>query len=359
MLVYNEEYIKTIEDAIRSLPGCEKLKGKRVFVTGGNGLVCSPLVDILHVLNSRHGYEIDIILGGRSKERIAKRFHYLTEGKDYSYVRFAGAAETKEASGGAEEESSLKGIDYFIHGAGTGDPVTIMSDPAGVMMANINGLKVLLDASRENKGSRILFVSSSEVYGKVPGVTSGLSEDDYGFIDILNPRSSYPSAKRASETLMASYIHEYGVDGVIGRPGHIYGPAITDTDTRVTAQFTRNAKNNEPIIMKSEGSQIRSYCYFLDCATGLLTILLQGGSGEAYNISNPEAICSIRDMAEGFSQVSGCPLELHIATPEEKAKFNQAENSSLDSEKLLALGWKPAYDRLKGIDATLEFYSED
>lgn len=117
-------------------------------------------------------------------------------------------------------------------------------------------------------------------------------------MDILNQRASYPSAKRASETLCIAYGIEYGVDTVIVRPGHIYGPSITESDSRASAQFTRNVVAGKDIVMKSAGTQVRSYCYTLDCASAVLTVLLNGQTGNAYNISNKNSICTISDIAQ-------------------------------------------------------------
>lgn len=116
---------------------------------------------------------------------------------------------------------------------------------------------------------RLLYVSSSEVYGNKTG-NQPYKEKDYGYVDILNQRACYPSAKRAAETLCTAYGQEYGLDTVIVRPGHIYGPTITETDSRASAQFTQNAIEGEDIVMKSAGMQMRSYCYVLDCAYPIL-----------------------------------------------------------------------------------------
>ena len=88
------------------------------------------------------------------------------------------------------------------------------------MLANLYGLDSLLKVAVKNKGCRLLYISSSEIYGKKDENTP-YNETDYGYVDILNPRACYPSAKRAAETLCVSYGVQYGVDFVIARPGHI------------------------------------------------------------------------------------------------------------------------------------------
>ena len=226
-------------------------------------------------------------------------------------------------------------------------------------MSNIIGLKALLDLAAENKGSRLLFVSSSEVYGNRERFSydagGEIAEDEYGYVDILSSRSCYPSGKRAAESLCASYIDEYGVDAVIVRPGYIYGPTINPTDSRASAAFTLDAAAGRDIIMKSKGEQLRSYCYMLDCASALLSVLLSGECGEAYNISNKDSIVTIRDVAECLAKVSGVKVVFEIPTDEEKKSFNPMKNSVLDATKLQNLGWKAHFGLDEGIKRTLRF----
>ncbi|WP_230687693.1 NAD-dependent epimerase/dehydratase family protein, partial [Streptococcus pneumoniae] len=82
----------------------------------------------------------------------------------------------------------------------------------------------------------------------------------------MSVRSSYASSKRATETLCVSFASEYGIKIMIVRPGHIYGPSAKDSDNRVSSFFMTEAIAGRDIVIKSTGSQLRSYCYSLDCA---------------------------------------------------------------------------------------------
>lgn len=175
-------------------------------------------------------------------------------------------------------------------------------------------------------------------------------------MDILNQRASYPSSKRAAETLCVAYADEYDVETVIVRPGHIYGPSITENDSRATAQFTRKAHNNEDIIMKSAGNQIRSYCYTLDCASAILAVLINGKNGNAYNISNKNSVVSIRDIAEAIAECAGKKVVFENSSDIEKKGYNLMNNSSLDSEKLESLGWRAVFTLEEGVKRTLQYY---
>ena len=210
-----------------------------------------------------------------------------------------------------------------------------------------------------SRKDRLLFVSSSEVYGNRERFSydagGEIAEDEYGYVDILSSRSCYPSGKRAAESLCASYIDEYDVDAVIVRPGYIYGPTISKTDSRASAAFTLDAAAGRDIIMKSKGEQLRSYCYMLDCASALLSVLLNGERGEAYNISNKDSIVTIRDVAECLARKSGVNVVFEIPSDEEKKSFNPMKNSVLDASKLESLGWKACFGLEEGIERTLKF----
>jgi len=341
---YNAAYREDVAESIQSIPQVEKLKEKSILITGGTGMICSTVADILFYLNQYGGYRMTILLAGRNREKMIQRFPYAREGADYHFLPFDA------------ETGRLGNIraDFLIHGASPADPRSFERKPAETIMTNVSGLKAVLDQALFNKGSRALYISSSEVYGRKKD-SSPFKENDYGFVDILNPRSCYPNAKRLGETLCAAYGKEYGVNTVIVRPGHIYGPSIPPADSRATAQFTRNALSKSPIIMKSAGTQLRSYCYTLDCASALLTVIINGKSGEAYNISNSRSIITIRQIAEAFARAAGMKLQFENPTDQEKAGYNLMDNSSLDSRKLESLGWKGCFDLVKGVKRTLEF----
>ena len=247
-------------------------------------------------------------------------------------------------------------IDYFIHGASPASPDLFVKTPVDTMLSNIFGLKEILDKAVQCN-ARTLYISSSEVYGKIQ-TTEPIKENACGSIDILNSRSSYGQSKRAAETLCASYISQYNSDIVIVRPGHIYGPTANRTDNRVSSSFMYDAFDGKDLILKSKGEQLRSYTYCLDCASAILYVLLKGENGQAYNISNPNSICSIADMAKAFAKYSGVNLRFELPAEEEKKAFNPMNNSSLDSTKLEALGWKPAFTKEEGFEHSIKILKE-
>jgi nucleoside-diphosphate-sugar epimerase len=342
---YCEAHRADVRSVLSHIPGLERLSGKRVLITGGTGLICSGVVDILHLCNAEKNAGITILLAGRSEENTAKRFYNMTPGTDYTFVPFDATA----------PEGALPAADYVIHGASNANPAAYVKSPVETMEANLIGLNRLLKSCAANGVGRLLYISSSEVYGQKEG-SDPYGETDYGYLDILNERASYPSAKRAAETLCVAYGNEYGLDTVIVRPGHIYGPAVTPYDNRATAQFTRNAVKGEDIVMKSAGSQLRSYCYYLDCASAILAVLLNGEKANAYNISNPHSVITISAIAKEIARAAGRQLTFENPADAEAKGYNLMSNSSLKSEKLEALGWQAEFSPAEGAKRTVEYY---
>lgn len=344
---YSELYINDIARSIEQVPNLLLLSGCSVLVTGATGMIGSCVVDSLLYLNKYKDAKITIIIAARSRERVIQRFASFAIDKDYSFLHYDAAS---------TGTLSIK-VDYIIHAASPADPKGIISAPVETILANVFGLNTLLRNAQELGLKRFLYVSSSEIYGKKSS-HEPYTESDYGFIDVLNPRAAYPNAKRAAESLCIAYTKEYHLDGVIVRPGHIYGPTVTASDSRASSQFPQDLLAGKDIVMKSAGSQLRSYCYVTDCASAILCVLLNGMEGEAYNISNKDAIVSIRDMAEAFAHAYGREVLFEQASTQEKASFNLMDNSSLNAEKLESLGWKACFNMEEGAEHTLKILEE-
>ena len=349
MSIYDSKrWISDLDEIISVLPELEEFSGKSVFITGCTGLICSAVTDVLLRRNLVCADKITILAAGRSEERVRARFAPYDKAARVRFVPYDAAS---------MHNTFPEKCDYIIHGASNASPNKITKEPVETMAGNFIGMKLLLEYARRENVKRVLYVSSSEVYGRKEG-SKPFQEEEYGFIDILNSRSSYSVGKRAAETLCASYADEYGVDSVIVRPGHIYGPTAVESDNRVSSAWAYSAARGQNIVMKSAGSQIRSYCYCLDCASAILTVLLRGVKVQAYNISNPDSIISIRDVAELLTEAAGTELRMELPTEAEKKGFNPMMNSSLDAAKLMALGWKGAFDARRGFAHTIEILRE-
>lgn len=340
---YTQLYLDDLKKVQKAVPNLDKLAGSSVLITGAGGMICSAMVDFLLSLNETQDMEIQIYVAARNKQKICERFGTYADDENFHYVFYDA---TKPLEMTAE-------FDYMIHGASNANPAAYVKQPVETMLANFVGIQNILEYAAKCHARRVLYVSSSEVYGKKQD-NDPYKEDDYEFVDILNARACYPSSKRASETMCAAYEKEYGVESVIVRPGHIYGPTMTKADNRASSQFPRDVLEGHDIIMKSMGTQLRSYCYVLDCVSAVFTVLLNGESGNAYNISNPNSIATIREIAEAFAEAGGKKVVFELPTDAEKQGYNLMDNSSLTSKKLEALGWKGMFDLKTGVAHTLK-----
>lgn len=303
----------------------DKLDGCNILVTGATGLIGGCVVDILMTRESRR---FSVYAAGRNKERAEKRFAAYSDTPDFYFLCFDVV------------NPLLIDINFhFIIDAASGaSPSLYATDPVGVMKANIYGVDNLLSYGEKHNLHKFVYVSSGEVYGEGDG--RAFTEDYSGYVNPLLARSCYPSSKRAAETLAVCYAQQYGIDVSIARPSHVYGPYFAPSDNRVYAQFIRNVLAKEDIIMKSEGTQFRSWCYVIDCATAILHLLLKGENGAAYNIADAQSNITIRSLAEMIADIGQQKLVIKLPEDTEKAGYSVVKKAVFDTTLLESLGWQ-------------------
>ena len=316
----------------------KKLSGANILVTGATGLIGDCLVETL-MTNPVRDYHV--YASGRNEKRARDRFKNYCDDVNFHFLKYDVL----------EPLQSDVNFDFIIHAASNGSPNFFAQKPVEVMKSNLFGVSNLMDYGLSHGMKRMLYVSSGEVYGEGDGRV--FSEDYSGYVNCTTPRACYPSSKRASETLCVSYAAEYGVDVVIARPCHVYGPRFTEQDNRVYAQFIRNVLCGDDIVMKSTGEQFRSWCYVVDCVSALLYILLKGESGEAYNIADSDSNVSIRQLADIVAEIGKKRVIINIPDSEEKKGFNVVSKSVFSTNKIELLGWKPQTRIELGIKKTI------
>lgn len=283
-------YQDDIKKAAALLLPWNKLSGCNILVTGATGLIGGCLVD---VLMAHKGRNYNVYASGRNEERAGRRFLKYADDNSFHFVKY-------DVAHPLEYDVNFQ---YIIHAASGAYPEEFIKHPVEVIKGNINGVDNLMGYGIQHGIKRLLYISSGEVYGEGDGRV--FTENYSGYVDCTSLRSCYPSSKRAAETLCISYGAEYGIDVVIARPCHVYGPGFTESDNRVYAQFIRNVLRKENIVMKSTGEQYRSWCYVVDCVSALLYILLKGETQQAYNIADASSNISIRELAELIAQLGG------------------------------------------------------
>lgn len=319
----------------------EKLNKKTVMVTGATGFIGSFIINSLMQRVISYGDDIKVIAMVRDEEKAKAKFSdYLNLGK----ISFLVGDIIDPI------HTDLKS-DYIIHCASNAAPDIYASDPVGTMKINFFGTSNVLDYAKECNAKRFLYVSTIEVYGKTKNLDT-IGEEDFGFISSSNLRSCYPESKKCCENLTICYGSQYGLDVSIGRLSYIYGAGMSKTDSKVCAFFARNVAIGEDIVLKSTGEQLRSYTYVSDAITGLLTVLIDGENGQAYNIASSTSRITIADMAQKYCELfpeKGSKVIFDLPGDYEKKSFSFIANAVLDSTKLESLGWKGEIDLEQGL----------
>lgn len=341
-------YVQDLDVAINHTVGIERLRKCAILVTGATGTIGSFIADMLLRHNQIAQADITVYVAGRNVEKLKHRYSYWNDI----------AIKTLQYDVLHPIDFDVP-VDYVIHAAGNAHPIAFNGDPVGTIIGNVQGTYNLLEYTRLHSGKRFLYVSSGEVYGKGDLSLDEFREDYVGYIDTSSPRSCYPQSKRAAENLCASYSSQYGIETVVVRPCHTYGPGITPTDSRANAQFIRNVLNGENIILKSAGTQLRSYNYIADCASGLLTVLINGKNSEAYNTANPNARVTIAQLAEVVANTAGRKVIFENPSAVDIANRTPIAKQVLSSRKLEALGWNPAFSVETGINHTIAILQGD
>lgn len=330
----------------------DELYNKSVLITGATGMIGQNVVKLLLDLNSKHNANISVIAHARSEEKLHKIFsdieddaHFSTILCDISDIEYTGS------------------IDYIVHTAGvTGGSKQHVDYPLKTINTSIDGTRQILNLAVEKQVKGVVLLSSLEVYGVTNDGTRRIKETDGGYINTMNPRSSYSEGKRIAECLFTAYASQCHIPAMVARLTASFGSGASFTDKRVFAQFAKSIIDGEDIVLKSSGETVRNYCDVMDVATALVIILLKGVPGNAYNVANMEAEISIRDLAQRFINnypESGSRLVFDTNCNAEKLGYNPVMHIVLDSEKLMKLGWQPQYSIDDMICHLIESYKHE
>ena len=322
----------------------EELEDRSIMISGATGLIGSFLADVLMKKNE-DGLNVKVYALGRNEDKFSGRFSKYQDNSNLIYVKY----DVNEPL-----EMDVESVDYILHLASNTHPLMYSTDPIGTITTNIIGLKNLLDFAVAHNTKRFAFASSNEMYGENRGDVELFDEDYCGYINCNTLRAGYPESKRCGEALCQAYKAQKGLDVVIPRVTRSYGPTMSMSDTKALSQFIKKGLAGENIVLKSEGTQIYSYTYAADAVSGLLTVLLKGENGEAYNIADPSGDVMLKDIAGFIADHVGTQVVFELPDAVEAAGYSKATKALLDGSKLRKLGWAPRYDIHEGIIRTLE-----
>lgn len=323
----------------------EKLKSAAVLVTGASGMLGTYMLRTLAALNDSEHYDMKLYGLVRHPEKmpadLKKRVSLIIQ------------------SVSREIETDVR-FDYIIHAASPASPLIMREDPAGTIAANTLGTYYTLELARKSNTKGYLFISSREIYGQPYEGQREFTEDTYGFVDPLEPRSCYPEGKKAAETMCSCFRQQYGMNTKIARLAHTFGPGMSIDDGRVQADFLRNVIRNEDIVLKSEGLAVRTYTYVSDAVAALFYILLNSQE-LVYNIASEESTVSIRELAQTLVDAypeRNLKLVFDLPKADENTGCAPFTLGILNSDKIRKLGWKPSYTLKEGLMRTVAYLEE-
>lgn len=349
MIYHNDLYNEDLHNLSRLDLSWEKLKDKSVLITGARGMICSFLIDLLMYKNRTDDLNVTIYALGRNSEKAKKRFMNYFGDEKFVFIE-------QDINNNFGFDYS---VDYIIHGASNSHPLAYSTDPVGTIMTNVAGTKNVFDYAVSRGVDRVVLLSTVEIYGENKGDVEAFDERYCGYIDCNTLRAGYSEGKRAAEALCQAYIAEYGIDIAIARLCRVYGPTMLKGDSKAVSQFVRNAVNGKNIVLKSKGEQLFSYVYVADAVSGILTVLLEGETGEAYNVSDSDSDIYLKELAQLLAGISNTQVVFRLPGEVEAKGFSKATKAVLNSSKLQLLGWKALYSIEDGVKKTVQILKNE
>lgn len=325
----------------------DSLAGARVLVTGATGFLPAYMVEtLLHLNRTRLAQSPACVVAlARNAATAEQRFGEAVR---------AGRLEVLVQDVTAPLPESLR-FDYIVHAASQASPRYYGTDPVGTLSANVLGTRNLLEAARRGPMKGFLFFSSGDVYGLSPDATRTIGEKDYGYVDCTDVRSCYGESKRMGETMCVAWAHQYGVPARMVRPFHTYGPGMRLDDGRVFADFVRDVLNGGPLVLHSDGTARRCFCYLADATDAFFRVLLTGATGEAYNVANASADESIAGLADRLGALFGVGVERRVRQNADYVP-SPIPFTRPATTKIEALGWRATTTIEEGFARTVASY---
>lgn len=335
------------EKIARTSVDWSKLKGKGVLISGANGYVPQYLVHGLLKRNDLYHDGIKVVAMCRSRQKAMDRFSPYIGRPDFELLM-------QDVRTPVNYEGD---VDYVIHGASPAGMASRHEDPVATFDANVIGCGNLLRLAEEKK-AQFLLISSVDIYGEFPDQEQ-LTEERHGQLDPMKVRNVYSCAKRAAETLCACY-GQRGISCKVVRPFQILAGGIGLDDGRLHGDFVSQMLKGDEIVLKGDGMPRRSFLYVTDAIAGMLWVLLEGRSGEAYNLCDESGEASVLELARMMgSQVTdrdiriSYNMETRIADP---AVTQAISRVCGNSEKIRMLGWRPQVSLMEACKRMMAYY---
>jgi len=287
-----EEDIKEIFKIMES--SIKKMHGKTVLITGAAGFLGRYFMSLLTYSNR---------LSGEKPITIIALDNYITSGKPSGNNILRSDENVEWIVGDASIGSQLPNkFDYIIHTAGIASPEHYRANPLLTIDVTINVTKSLLERAKTDN-SRMLFFSSSEIYGDPFPEFVPTNEDYRGNVSTRGPRACYDESKRLGETLCWIYQTYFNVHVCVARPFNVYGPGMMPKDYRVLPNFATQIAKEESLKIYGSGNQTRTFCYISDAIIGFMKILLDSKNPDVFNVGNPTPEVSMIELTQIIKKV--------------------------------------------------------
>ena len=266
--------------------------------------------------------------------------------------------------------ASMEAFQYIIHAASIASPTYYRKYPIETMDANVNGLRYLLEyclqkRETDNRVEGFLFFSTSEIYGDPTPENIPTPETYYGNVSCTGPRACYDESKRYGETLCVYFAKRYGLPIKTARPFNNYGPGLKISDRRVLSDFARDVLNGRNIVLLSDGSPTRTFCYIADAIVGYYKILMKGRVGEAYNVGVETPEISIANLAERITLLARELFDYQgrVVRQESSDKDYMIDNPNrrcpIIAKACAHLGYNPGITIDEGLKRSLIWYQDN
>jgi dTDP-glucose 4,6-dehydratase len=240
-------------------------------------------------------------------------------------------------------------VGLVLHFASAASPVDYLRLPIETLEAGAAGTRNALSLA-EDKNARFVLASTSEVYGDP--LRHPQSEDYWGNVNPVGPRSVYDEAKRYAEALTTAYRNSRQADTAIVRIFNTYGPRMRPHDGRAIPTFIRQALAGEPLTVTGDGSQTRSVCYVDDTVTGILTLAASDFAGPV-NIGGSQELTVLR-LAETVRDLAGSASPVEFVPRPADDPSVRCPDTSLAQRRL---GWRPVVTLEAGLRRTIDWFA--
>jgi UDP-glucuronate decarboxylase len=250
-------------------------------------------------------------------------------------------------------------FDYILHAAGIASPQHYRANPLLTIDVTINVTRALLEKAK-NDNSRMVFFSSSEIYGDPSPENVPTREDYRGNVSSRGPRACYDESKRLGETLCWIYENYYNTHVSVVRPFNVYGPGMMPTDFRVLPNFAASISKGEKLSVYGSGKQTRTFCYVTDAITGFLQVLVDAKNPDVFNVGNPEPEINMLDLVALVAKIKGENLSLELQGYPDSYPADEPNRRCPDITKLTDLvGYAPQVDLPDGLKRFLDWAAEN